>query len=392
MTEDPQTPPVRSEADIARDMQLRSPPARVVRLSRKALVVAGGVGAAALSGALFFALQTDRHDAPPELINTDSRQPAEALAKLPKDYVGVPRLGPPLPGDLSRPMLAAGVSPEPIATAPPPDPVAQARAAALQQIAQERAAARTSRLFTADTQASTSEGATVPPPTELAAAAPTPASVADPRTAFLARATDTETLASGRLASPASPYVLQAGAVIPAALITGLRSDLPGQITAQVTENVFDGPSGRHLLVPQGSRLVGQYDAETRFGQRRALLVWTRLILPDGRSLVLDRQPGTDARGFAGLEDKVDNHWGQIFRAALISTLLGVGAEAGSSSDEDGLVRALRSGSSDAIAQAGRQIVGRSLDIQPTLTVRPGYPVRVIVTHDLVLEPWTGGA
>ena len=392
MTEDSQTPPVRSEADIVRDMQLRSPPPRVVRLSRKALVVAGGVGAAALSGALFFALQTDRQDAPPELINTDSRQPAEALSKLPRDYANVPRLGPPLPGDLGRPMLAAGVSPEPIATVPPPDPTAQARAAAFQQIAQERAAARTSRLFTADTQASTSEGTTVPPPTELAAAAPTPAPAADPRTAFLARATDTETLASGRLAAPASPYVLQAGAVIPAALITGLRSDLPGQITAQVTENVFDGPSGQHLLVPQGSRLVGQYDAETRFGQRRALLVWTRLILPDGRSLVLDRQPGADARGFAGLEDKVDNHWGQIFRAALISTLLGVGAEAGGSSDEDGLVRALRSGSSDAIAQAGRQIVGRSLDIQPTLTVRPGYPVRVIVTHDLVLEPWTGGA
>ncbi len=186
--------------------------------------------------------------------------------------------------------------------------------------------------------------------------------------------------------------MLQAGAIIPAALVTGLRSDLPGQLTAQVTENVFDGPSGRYLLVPQGSRLIGQYDAETRFGQRRALLVWTRLILPDGRSLVLDRLPGADAGGFAGLEDRVDNHWGQIFRAALISTLVSVGAEAGSSTAEDGLVRALRSGSSDAVAQAGRQIVGRSLDIQPTLTVRPGYPVRVIVTRDLIFEPRKGGS
>lgn len=393
MTDEPQAPPVRSEADIARDMQLRSPPPRVVRLSRKALVVAGGIGAAGLSGALFFALQTDRQDAPPELINTDSRQPAEALSKLPKDYAGVPRLGPPLPGDLGRPMLAAGVPPEPIATPTPTsfDPAAQARAVVLQRVAQERDAARTSQLFAADAQAGTTDVVSAPSPPELAATAAAPAVVAEPRTAFLTRATDPQTLASGRLTTPLSPYVLQAGAVIPAALITGLRSDLPGQITAHVTENVFDGPSGRHLLVPQGSRLIGQYDADTKFGQRRALLVWTRLILPDGRSVVLDRQPGADARGFAGLEDKVDNHWGQIFRAALISTLLSVGSEAGSSSDEEGLVRALRNGSSDAIAQAGRQIVGRSLNIQPTLTVRPGYPVRVIVTRDLILQPWTGG-
>ncbi|URW75865.1 conjugal transfer protein TraI [Sphingomonas donggukensis] len=394
MTDETLSSPARSEAEIARDMQLRSPPPRVVRLSRKALVVTGGIAAAALSAALFYALQTDRHDAPTELINTDSRQPTEALAKLPKDYAGVPRLGPPLPGDLGRPMLAAGVPPEPIAasTPAPSDPAAQARAAALQRMAQERDAARTSRLFSTDAQAPAAGAPATPPPVEVAATAATQTPASDARTAFLTRPTDTDTIASGRLAAPASPYILQAGAVIPAALITGLRSDLPGQVTAQVTENVFDGPSGRFLLVPQGSRLIGQYDAETRFGQRRALLVWNRLILPDGRSLMLDRQPGADAQGFAGLEDKVDNHWGQIFRAALISTLLSVGTEAGSATEEDGLVRALRSGSSDAIAQAGSQIVGRSLDIQPTLTIRPGYPVRVIVTRDLILEPWIGGA
>lgn len=392
MTDEPQAAPARSEAEIARDMQLRSPPPRVVRLSRKALVIAGGVGAAALSATLLYALQTDRQDAPTELINTDSRQPSEALARLPKDYTSVPKLGPPLPGDLGRPMLAAGVAPEPMATPTPAptDQAAQARAATLQRVAQERDAARTSSLFAANAEASSVATAAAPEPTGPVAAAPTPASASDPRTAFLNRPTETETTGSGRLTGLATPYVLQAGAVVPAALITGLRSDLPGQITAQVTENVFDGPTGKFLLVPQGSRLVGQYDADTRFGQRRALLVWTRLILPDGRSIVLDRQPGADARGFAGLEDKVDNHWGQIFRAALISTLLSVGAEAGTSGDEDGLVRALRTGSSDAIAQAGRQIVGRSLDIQPTLSIRPGYPVRVIVTRDLILEPWSG--
>ncbi|MES2338784.1 MAG: TrbI/VirB10 family protein [Pseudomonadota bacterium] len=391
MSDDPPARPARSEADIARDMQLRGPPPRVVRLSRKALVIAGGAGAATLSVALFFALQSDRHEAPSELINTDSRQPAEALAKLPKDYSGLPRLGPPLPGDLGRPMLAAGVAPEPIQGQAAAS-AAQEREAARQQVTQEFDAARTSRLFAADANAPAATPPVASPPSDIAAATPPAAPASDARTASLSRSDGNGTLGSGRLAAPASPYVLQAGAIIPAALVTGLRSDLPGQLTAQVTENVFDGPSGRYLLVPQGSRLIGQYDAETRFGQRRALLVWTRLILPDGRSLVLDRLPGADAGGFAGLEDRVDNHWGQIFRAALISTLVSVGAEAGSSTAEDGLVRALRSGSSDAVAQAGRQIVGRSLDIQPTLTVRPGYPVRVIVTRDLIFEPRKGGS
>jgi type IV secretion system protein VirB10 len=164
---------------------------------------------------------------------------------------------------------------------------------------------------------------------------------------------------------------------------------VPGQITAQVTANVYDGPTGQFLLIPQGARLIGEYDAETRFGQRRALLIWTRLILPDGRSVLLDRQPGADVQGAAGLADRVNNHWGQVFKAALISTLLSIGSEAGTSAEESELIRALRRGGSDAVSQAGQQIVGRSLGIQPTLTIRPGYPVRVIVTRDLILEPWS---
>lgn len=123
------------------------------------------------------------------------------------------------------------------------------------------------------------------------------------------------------------PYILQAGAVIPAALITGIRSDLPGQITAQVTENVYDSPTGSLLLIPQGTRIIGQYDDDVTFGQRRVLLVWNRLILPGGRSIVLERLPGADASGYAGLEDCVDYHWWDLMRAAGLSTLLAVGAE-----------------------------------------------------------------
>jgi type IV secretion system protein VirB10 len=178
-------------------------------------------------------------------------------------------------------------------------------------------------------------------------------------------------------------------------LITGIRSDLPGQITAQVTENVYDSPTGRFLLVPQGTRLIGVYDSQVSFGQSRVLLVWTRLIMPNGRSIVLERQSGADTAGYAGLEDDVDNHWGALFKAALLSTLLGVGSELGAGSDSGtgnngGLIQALRLGASDSLNQTGQKIVQRNLNIQPTLTIRPGFPVRVIVNRDLVLEPYRG--
>ena len=222
--------------------------------------------------------------------------------------------------------------------------------------------------------------------------APQPAtpSAQDRRLAFLGQTPDKRTVAPDRITGPVSPYVLQAGAVIPAALITGIRSDLPGQITAQVTQNVYDSPTGRILLVPQGTRIVGQYDSGVGFGQRRVLMVWNRLIMPDGRSIVLERQPGANAEGYAGLEDGVDFHWGEMFKAAALSTLLAVGAEAGTNQNESNLVQALRSGASNSINQTGQQIVSRQLGIAPTLTIRPGFPVRVMVTHDLVLEPYGG--
>jgi type IV secretory pathway VirB10-like protein len=182
--------------------------------------------------------------------------------------------------------------------------------------------------------------------------------------------------------APASPFVLQAGAVIPAALITGIRSDLPGQITAQVTEHIYDSPTGRILLVPQGTRIIGQYDNNVQFGQRRVLLVWNRLIMPNGRSIVLERQPGADTQGYAGLEDGVDYHWWDLAKAAGLSTLLAVGSEL-AVSDEDRLLRAIRDGGQDTINDAGQQIVRRQLNVAPTLTIRPGFPVRMIVTRDL---------
>lgn len=209
----------------------------------------------------------------------------------------------------------------------------------------------------------------------------------DKQLAFLNADVDRRTVTSDRVTAPASPFVLQAGSVIPAALITGIRSDLPGQITAQVTQSVYDSPTGSILLIPQGTRIIGQYDNNVGFGQNRVLLVWSRLIFPNGRSIVLERQPGADSEGYAGLEDGVDYHWWDLMKAAGLSTLLSVGTEV-STSDEDRLVEAIKSGAESTISDAAQQIIQRQLQVAPTLTVRPGFQVRVIVTRDLVLEPY----
>ena len=195
-------------------------------------------------------------------------------------------------------------------------------------------------------------------------------------------------MSADRLERPPSPYVVQAGTIIPGALVTGIHSDLPGQITGQVTEHVYDSPTGKSLLIPQGSRLIGTYDSQVTFGQQRVLLVWTRLILPNGKSIVLERQPGADAQGYSGLEDGVDNHWWSLVKAAALTTVLGVGSDLGSRTSENDIVRALRRGTQDSMSQTGQQIVRRSLSVQPTLTIRPGFPVNVVVTRDLVLAPY----
>ncbi len=400
----PQPQPAEDEprpltGEPAATMRLRADPPRVTRLSRKVLAGLGLAASLGVGGALIYALQTRHGGQGQELYSTDNRSTPDGLSGLPKDYSGVPKLGPPLPGDLGRPILNAqnGAAVPTIGT-PTTGPVGPSPEE--QRRAQELEAARTARLFAstetrpASAAASAQPTTIATPPADLASLglAPQPAtpSAQDRQLAFLNRAPDKRTVSPDRVAAPASKNVLQAGAVIAAALITGIRSDLPGQITAQVTENIYDSPTGKILLVPQGTRVIGQYDSGVGFGQRRILLVWNRLIFPNGRSIVLERQPGADAEGYAGLEDGVDYHWGDLFKAAALSTILSIGAEAGSSGQENDIVRALRRGASDSINQTGQQIVQRQLNIAPTLTIRPGFPVRVIVTRDLVLEPYGG--
>lgn len=376
------------KTDHVAAMRLRPEPPRVTRLSRKVLAGAGLVAGLGIGAALIYALQgRDKGAGGEELYSTENRSQADGLAGLPRDYTG-PILGPPLPGDLGRPILSAQNRGQPVVPPtlqpPPVDPEQQRRLA-------EQEAARTSRVFFQSTTATMGTSAATVPSMSVAAGADVlaGATAQDRQLAFLNAAVDRRVVASDRVMAPASPFVLQAGSLISAALITGIRSDLPGQVTAQVTENVYDSPTGRSLIIPQGTRIVGQYDNNVGFGQKRVLLVWNRLIFPNGRSIVLERQPGADAQGYAGLEDGVDMHWWDLAKAVGLSTLLSVGTEL-AMDDEDELIQAIQSGALDTINDAGQEIIRRQLQVAPTLTIRPGFPVRVMVTRDLVLEPYGG--
>ena len=390
-------PHLTREDQLAAELRLRPERPPVTRLSRRVLATLGALATALILGALVFALQSPgRRQESTELYSTDHKTTADELEKLPKDYASlpqpvaprpIPQLGPPLPGDLGRPILnAQGGGPS----------------ADEQRVAQEDEAARVSRVFATTNvrqetapagSPATASGSVLGQPQAAENKPPIdPGSLQnmqDRKLAFANAETDKRTVSEGRLARPASRYIVHAGSVIPAALITGIRSDLPSEITAQVTENVYDSPSGKFLLIPQGARLVGQYDSQISFGQSRVLLVWTRIIMPNGTSIVLEHQPGADSAGYAGLEDEVDYHWGNLVKAAAISTLLGIGSELVLNSN-NAVLQALRTGAENTVNQTGQTLVSRQLNVQPTLTIRPGFPVRVVVNRDLIFVPYKG--
>jgi type IV secretion system protein VirB10 len=382
------------DRSLAAELRLRPDRPRVTRISRKVLIGLGTVASISILGLTYWALQS--RGVKPEnqnLYSTQNQNVADGVASLPSNYGDLPKpapqLGPPLPGDLGPPILHAEQgSNTPAGTN-----------AANQQLIQEQDSARTSSLFVQTASASTAlqqnqTGSSMPRQINGGSGGDQPVgpssdqNMQDQKLAFLNGPSDAPTVSSDRLTPAASPYIIQAGTVIPAALITGIESDLPGQITAQVTENVYDSPTGKYLLIPQGARLVGEYNSEVAYAQTRVQLIWIRLIMPDGASIVLDNQPGADTQGYSGLQDGVNNHRGALFEAALLSTFLSVGAEAGTSNQENNLIQAIRSGASDSFNQAGQQVVERELNIQPTLSIRPGFPVRVIVNRDLVLAPF----
>lgn len=213
----------------------------------------------------------------------------------------------------------------------------------------------------------------------------------DDKRHFMSEKADSGVLAS-RPQPPATPYIVGAGTVIPALFLTGVNSDLPGQVTAQVSQHVYDSITGRHVVIPQGATLIGMYDSRITFGQSRVLLIWQRLRFPNGYSLELEAMPGVDLSGYAGVKDKVNNHWGKVTGSVILSSIL-AGAMAVSQGDEFSALQtdaaqAASQGAAKQVNQVGSQIVQRSINVQPTLEIRPGQRVGVMVHKDLALTPY----
>jgi type IV secretion system protein VirB10 len=197
------------------------------------------------------------------------------------------------------------------------------------------------------------------------------------------------TLQEGRK-KPLTPYELKTGSVIPATMISGINSDLPGQILAQVSEDIYDSATGRHLLIPQGSKVVGTYDNEVAFAQNRALVVWTKLIFPDASEVNLEGMPGADPSGYAGFRDKVNRHVGRRIGAALMMTVFNFAYEA-TRRESQGPVgfqpeSAVTAALGQSISELGKQMVEREMDVPNTLEIRPGYRFNVMVNKDIAFQ------
>ena len=404
-------------------LALRASPRPVTRLNRRTVAaLMGGVGLIVFL-ATMWALQPKRNkkaDAGPELQATQEVTHADGLQTLPRDYASIPKvpqLGPPA-GEFGRPVLreeqAAGIASEAAQSDFRPNSEVDAvRVARLRQQDEAEAAAKAQVFFQtgkhgrdagnaaesflgnrpsselalpSSPEASTSVGASSPTRDEVL-----DQNQQDHKQSFINHTSDPKIYSSASLQTPRSPYQIMAGTIIPAALVTGINSDLPGEIIATVTQNVYDTVTGRYPLLPQGSRLLGQYDSQVTYGQRRVLLVWTRLLMPDGSSIVLERLPGVDMAGYSGVEDGVNWHWGRIFTGAALTTLLGVNAQlvaANTNTNSGSIVIATRQSAQDSVNQVGQQITRKNLSIQPTLTARPGLPLNVIVNKDIILRPY----
>jgi type IV secretion system protein TrbI len=408
-------------------LELRAHPQPVTRINRKVVIGAAAVLLCLISFIVLLALKPPslRVAGPQELFNVEHKPVTDALSKLPASYDGVrpekkadPMKQPSAPSPLGVPVLKAPASdlltdaermeiarlarlagqakesgvffrlqlkPAPKETKTPDvriEPVLKAPSAetdgGLAALSALRAADRALALAGGDADVI---GASI--------------NTADQtrKLTFLKAGPEKEVYNQHGLQTPVSAYQLMAGTVIAASLITGLNSDLPGFVIAQVTEHVYDTVTGRFLLIPQGSRLIGKYDNIVAFGQERALVIWQRIILPDGSSIVIDNLPATDTGGYAGLADQVDLHTWKLLKGVALATVMGVGSELAFGSGDSDLVKALQQSTQATTNRAGQRLIERNLNVQPTITVRPGWPLRVIVHRDLVFRrPYRGTA
>jgi type IV secretion system protein TrbI len=407
-------------------LELRASPQSVKRLSPRAIILLCAIALSALAGITIAALRPPKlkpADKTTELYESNLKPKPAELEELPKTYADwleqirqgktpgaapeIPQLGPPLPGDIGHTYAVQnGLAVQPAssgASAAQYNAAQQQRAEHMRQIEQARGSGLffTGKSGSATPASAPSENADVmnilsrlgSPPVNAINVSPEKSianDIGENRNTLL-RGPDTrddDTLNPHALTPLISPYTVLAGGLIPAALIGDMNSDLPGMIQAQVTENVYDSVSGKFLLIPQGSKLIGHYDARILFGQERALVIWTRLILPDGSSMILEQFSGTDARGQSGLSDKVDWHTGKLVKGVILSSLLGVGSELSFGSSNDDSLRSLARAIQNSGNSAGQEIVRRILEVKPTIRIRGGTKLNVLVSSDLLLKPW----
>jgi len=393
------------------DLRLKSGPRPVTRINRRLLILVTTIVLAGIALLVLVALQPPswRNAPPPELVTVENKPVTDQLSELPKSYDAVrsptkpapePAAQPkpdaphliepadrPLIGDTSRDDQDALTSPVffPLQLKQPPrkaDATSHSSVAATgpsnaaasydPASAARRAAERAQALANGD------------------AVIDTGASDQTRKLSFLNQGAAREIYNPHQLEEPVSPYQLIAGSIIPASLLSGLNSDLPGFIIAQVTSHVFDSVTGRHLLIPQGSRLIGRYDSVVAFGQERALVIWQRIIRPDASSILIDNLPATDTGGYTGLADQIDLHSWKLLKGVALATVFGIGNSLafGAGSGESDIIRALREAAGQTTNRVSQGLVERNLNVQPTLTVRPGWPLRVIVHKDLILSPY----
>jgi type IV secretion system protein VirB10 len=438
-----------SPAGMAPALNLHAPPPPVTRLSRRSVLIVGGL-AAGLGAVVLVLGLSDGRGGKRAAWDQDNAQrpngPVETVRDLPKDYgFDVRQAGANVTYEFAMPAAetAAATRPSPATTRSGPSPEELAAAEERRRLAELRrrlmeeqqkdleraydsplvfAGAKPSKLSAATSTAghvTTAPGpdasaSDAPPQDELVAPrsavftaygppVPDPNAIVPPnirqnlqreKEAFLTQGTQVEPYLKKPLAQPLSPYELKAGTLIPGALLTAINTDLPGEIIGQVTQNVYDTVSGKHLLVPQGAKLLGKYSSLLANGQNRAQIVWTRLILPNGNSIVLEGMPGTDGAGQSGLKDKVDYHVDKLAGAVGLTTAIAyAGNQARSRNGSTGNYgNNNQDVIGDTVAQqanrVGEKFIDRELDVQPTITIRAGWTFNVLVNKDMVLAPY----
>ena len=370
-------------------LSLRAPRPPVIRLRKSVVqaVVMGGVVLVSGSLAWAFVVQPElRAGAQARAAEKKPEQgrgpvrPTEVVTRQPSSYDRLPAPRGAAGPEAADPPDAGPPVPDFPAYAPAYRPPAASRSTTVSAAEQ---AARSALFFDGAKGAASSAEEAAPS-----------ASGADDRAAAIGR--PGAAYNPNRLVAPVSPFELKAGAVAPAALLTGVDTARAGPVVAMVTQNVFDTVSGRHLLIPQGTRLIGRHEGESAYGDRRAFLVWERMILPNGKSLILDGEPGVDAQGTIGVRGQVDRRLfplvvGTLFAGAV--TTLGQMARDDAGRGEGGRGSGGwlgDAGDAAAIegAQVGGRLVDRELEVRPSIRLRPGAPVRVLITRDLILEPY----